>query len=208
MCANCEGTETARSGNDVSSRGANASDRSETEGDTMADETNGNEQDLQESGGQAQGRLQGAMPLVVSVAAAAAAGAAAIVARRALSGEGGGRAGGGDGEERGPTSFDDLDQVADDLSGLVDELRSAAAAEGERDFKHLVEIADAISEYADQAATAFEAEESGSDDDEEASGRVTDDLMSRVQGLTADAPEQVGADSSPEEATTPEEVQQ
>jgi hypothetical protein len=174
----------------------------------MADETNGTEQDLQGSAGQAQGRLQGAMPLVVSVAAAAAAGAVAVVARRARSGEGARRAGGGGDEERDPTSFDDLDQVADDLSALVDELRSAAAAEGERDFDHLVEIADAISEYADQAATAFEAAGSDSDDDEGSSGRVTDDLMSRVQGLTAGEREQADESSSPEETTTREEVRQ
>jgi hypothetical protein len=170
----------------------------------MADETNGTEQG---SEGQVQGRLQGAMPMVVSVAAAVAAGAVAVVARKALSGEGVGRAGGG-GEDRDPTSFDDLDRVADDLSGLVDELRSAAAAEGERDFDHLVKIADAISEYADQAATAFDAAASGSDDDEGSSGRVTDDLMTRVQGLTADAREQVDAGSTPEEARTSEEVRQ
>ena len=132
--------------------------------------------------------------------------AAAIVARRAFSGEGAGRAGRGDEEERDPTSFDDLDQVADDLSALVDELRSAA--EGERVFSHLVKIADAISEYADQAATAFDAAASGSDDDEGSSGRVTDDLMSRVQGLTADVREQVGVGSSPGETTTREEVRQ
>jgi hypothetical protein len=157
----------------------------------MADETNGTEQE--------QGRLQSALPLVVGVAAAAAAGAIAVVARKALSGQGAGRAGGGDeggdDEERDPTSFEDLDQVADDVSGLVDQLRAAAAAEGERDFKRLVEIADAISEYADQAANAFEAAASGSDD-KGSGGRVTDDLMSRVQGLTTKAREQVGVDSS------------
>jgi hypothetical protein len=162
----------------------------------MADETNGTEQDQEGRDGQEQGRLQGALPLVVSVAAAAAAGAIAVVARKALSGEGKGPDEGGDEQERDPTSFEDLDQVADDLSGLVDELRSAASGEGERDFKRLVEIADAISEYADQAANAFEAAASGSDDDEGSGGRVTDDLMSRVQGLTARVREQVGVGSS------------
>jgi hypothetical protein len=160
----------------------------------MADETNGTEQEPQGHDGQAQGRLQGAMPLVVSVAAAAAAGAIAVVARRALSGDG--RAGGGDEQERDPTSFEDLDQVADDFSRLVDQLRSAAAAEGERDSKRLVEIADAISEYADQAASAFEAAASGSGDDEGSGSRVTDDLMSRVKRLTAKVSEQVGVGSS------------
>jgi hypothetical protein len=165
----------------------------------MADETNGTEQEQNGSDGQVQGRLQGALPLVVGVAAAVAAGAVAVVARKALSGEGDADAGGGDEEERDPTSFEDLDQVADDLSGLVDQLRSAAAAEGERDFKRLVELADAISEYADQAVNAFEAAASGSEDDEGSGSRVTDDLMSRVQGLTAKAREQVGVSSSREE---------
>jgi hypothetical protein len=155
----------------------------------MADETNGTEQE-QGRGGQAQGRLQGALPLVVSVAAAATAGAIAVVARRALSHDGEG----GSQEEATPTSFEDLDQVADDLSGLVDQLRSAA--EGERDSKRLVEIADAISEYADQAANAFEGAASSSDEDEGSAGRVTDDLMSRVQGLTKPVREQVGVGSS------------
>jgi hypothetical protein len=162
----------------------------------MADETNGREQEQKEGDGQAQGRLQGALPLVVSVAAAAAAGAIAVLARKALSGQGDAAPGGGGEDERDPTSFEDLNQVADDVSGLVDQLRSAAAAEGQRDFKRLVEIADAISEYADQAANAFEAAGSGSEDDEGSGIRVTDDLMSRVQGLTAQAREQVGVGSS------------
>lgn len=164
----------------------------------MADETNGMDQEQNGRDGQVQGRLQGQLPLVVGVAAAVAAGAIAVVARKALSGEGDADAGGGD-EERDPTSFEDLDQVADDLSGLVDQLRSAAADEGERDFKRLVEIADAISEYADQAVNAFEAAASGSEDDESSGTRVTDDLMSRVQGLTAKVREQVGVGSSREE---------
>ena len=169
----------------------------------MADETNETEQEQNGSDGQAQGRLQGALPLVVGVAAAAAAGVVAVVARKALSGDGDGNAGDageqerqGAEEEREPTSFEDLDQVADDISGLTDQLR--AEAEGERDFKRLVEIADAISEYADQAANAFEAASSGSDDDDGSGGRVTDDLMSRVQGLTAKR-EQVGVGSTPGE---------
>lgn len=158
----------------------------------MADETNGIEQE-QGGEGQTQGRLQGALPLVVSVGAAAAAGVIAVVARKALSGGGNGATGGGGEEGRDPTSFEDLDQVADDLSRLVDQLRSAAgAAEGERDFKRLVEISDAISEYADQAASAFDAAATGSDEDEGSGSRVTDDLMSRVQGLTAKESEQVG----------------
>ena len=167
----------------------------------MSDETNDAEQEQQGTGGQGQGRLHGALPLVGGVAAAAAAGAIAVVARKALSGDGDGNAGAagelereGAEDEREPTSFEDLDQVADDISGLADQLR--AEAEGERDFKRLVEIADAISEYADQAADAFGAVASGSDDGEGSGGRVTDDLMDRVQGLTAKAREPVGAGST------------
>jgi len=167
----------------------------ETKGVTMAEQTKGTQQEQQGGEGQAQGRLQGAMPLVVGIAAAAAAGAVAIVARRALSGDEAPRPSGGDGgkEERDPTSFQDLDQVAADLSGLVDELRSTAAAEGERDFDQLVKITDAISEYADQAAAAFHA--AASDSDRETSGRVTDDLMNRVQALTEEVRERVGVGS-------------
>jgi hypothetical protein len=162
----------------------------------MPEETNGTEQEQQGSDGETQGRLQGALPLVVGIAAAAAAGTIAVVARKALSGEKDGRAGKGDQGERDATSFEDLDQVAEDLSRLVDQLRSAVASEGEHDFQRLVEIADTISEYADQAASAFDAAGSGSDENTGTGGRVTDDLMSRVQGLTAKAREQVSVGSS------------
>jgi hypothetical protein len=141
------------------------------------------------------GGFQGAVPLLASVAAGAAAGAIAVVARKALSGDGGGQGDGGDepsdrDEDRG-TAFDDIGQVADDLAGLVDELR--AEAEGEPDFRRLVELADAISEYADQAANAFEAS-AGSDDERDGSERrVTDDLMSRIGELTGSEREKAGA---------------
>jgi hypothetical protein len=160
----------------------------------MADETNGTGQEQNGSGEQAQGRLHGALPLVLGVAAAAAAGAIAVVARKARSGQGDGRRGDEDGGE--PTSFRDLDRVADDLAGLTEQLR--AEAEGDLDFKRLVEIADAISEYADQAANAFAAAASGSEDDG-SGGRVTDDLMSKVQGLTAKARERAGVGATQEE---------
>jgi hypothetical protein len=144
------------------------------------------------------GGFQGAVPLLASVAAGAAAGAIAVVARKALSGGGGDEGEGGDepsrdggrDDDRG-TAFDDIGQVADDLEGLVDELRGQA--EGEPDFRRLIELADAISEYADQAANAFEAS-SGSDDEEDGSERrVTDDLMNRIGQLTGGEREEAGA---------------
>ncbi len=133
------------------------------------------------------GGFQGAVPLLASVAAGAAAGAIAVVARKALSsGDGGDESEGdksraSDRDEAG-TAFDDIEQVADDLTGLVDELR--AQAEGEPDFRRLVELADAISEYADQAANAFEASAGSGDEGEKSERRVTDDLMSRIGELT------------------------
>ena len=149
------------------------------------------------------GGFQGAVPLLASVAAGAAAGAIAVVARKALSGN-------GDEGERGDeasqtseaeqdrgTAFEDIDQVADDLAGLVDELR--AEAEGEADFRRLVELADAISEYADQAANAFEAS-AGSDDQERSERRVTDDLMSRIGELTGGEREEPGSNRAQRES--------
>jgi hypothetical protein len=131
------------------------------------------------------GGFQGAVPLLASVAAGAAAGAIAVVARKALSGDGGDQGEGGEEasgrEQDGGTAFDDIEQVADDLAGLIDELR--AEAEGEPDFRRLIELADAISEYADQAANAFEAS-AGSDEGDAPERRVTDDLMSRIGELT------------------------
>lgn len=50
--------------------------------------------------------------------------------------------------------------------------------------------------HADQAANAFGAASSGSDDDKGSGGRVTDDLMGRVQGLTEKAREHVGVGST------------
>jgi hypothetical protein len=143
------------------------------------------------------GGFQGAVPLLASVAAGAAAGAIAVVARKALSGEGG-DAGDGDEaseasdreEDRG-TAFEDIGQVADDLAGLVDQLR--AEAEGDPDFRRLVELADAISEYADQAANAFAAAAGSDDEGKESERRVTDDLMGRIGELTRGEREQAGA---------------
>ena len=141
--------------------------------------------------------LQGAGPVLVSVAAAAAAGVLTVVLRKALSGGGGdGGSGAGKGREAG-TAFDDIEQVADDLDGLVAQLR--AQSEGERDFNRLVAIADTISEYADQAANAFAAE-AGSDGEAKGSDRrVTDDLMSRIGELSR-GPEENAAAGSPSTA--------
>jgi hypothetical protein len=50
-------------------------------------------------------------------------------------------------------SIKDVEKVADSLEGLVVELRSEL--KGGPDFQKLVEIADSISEQADQAATTF-----------------------------------------------------
>jgi hypothetical protein len=152
----------------------------------------GEDEQTEQSGG-----FQGAVPLLASVAAGAAAGAIAVVARKALSGdggdegEGGGEASSASDREDGGTAFDDIDQVADDLAGLVDELR--AQAEGEPDFRRLVELADAISEYADQAANAFEASTGSDEESESSERRVTDDLMSRIGELTGGEREKAGA---------------
>lgn len=144
------------------------------------------------------GGFQGAVPLLASVAAGAAAGAIAVVARKALSGDGGDERERGDEASRASeseddrgTAFDDIGQVADDLAGLVDELR--AEAEGEPDFRRLIELADAISEYADQAANAFEASAGSDDEDERRERRVTDDLTSRIRELTGGEREEAGA---------------
>ena len=65
-------------------------------------------------------------------------------------------------------SVKDVEKVADDLGGLVDQLRSELK-EGP-DFQRLVEIADSISERADQAASTF--------------NTVNEALMGRIGELT------------------------
>jgi len=50
-------------------------------------------------------------------------------------------------------SIKDVEQVADDLEGLVGELRSEL--QNGPDFERLTGIADAISEHADNAAQTF-----------------------------------------------------
>jgi hypothetical protein len=144
--------------------------------------------------GETQQKLQGAGPLLLSAAAAAAAGALTVVVRKALSGGGGGGPSGeSTGSSRG-TSFDDVDEVADDLERLVEELRSESR--NRSDSPRLVEIADLIGEYADQAANAFHAAASGADPEGEASERrVTDELMSRISELTRSDGEKAGSGS-------------
>ena len=65
-------------------------------------------------------------------------------------------------------SLKDVEQLADDLDGLVDQLR--AELKNGPDFEKLVEIADRLSEHADNAATTF--------------STVNDTLMSRLNEVT------------------------
>lgn len=64
-------------------------------------------------------------------------------------------------------SVKDVEKVADDLEGLVGQLRSEL--QNGVDFQKLMEIADAISEHADQAAGTFSS--------------VNEALMSRIGDL-------------------------
>jgi hypothetical protein len=50
-------------------------------------------------------------------------------------------------------SVKDVEKVADDLEGLVDELRNEV--QNGTDFERLMQIADEISEHADNAAQTF-----------------------------------------------------
>ena len=153
--------------------------------------------------------FQGAGPLLVSAAAGAVAGAIAVIARKALSGSDGERehtsrsgGSGGSGSSKGGTSFDDVDKVADDLEKLVAQLRSESRSSGNSPL--LVEIADTISEYADQAAGAFHAGVSGGEaDDDRSERRVTDELMSRISEITSGENEkQSGGSGSAKESKT------
>jgi hypothetical protein len=64
-------------------------------------------------------------------------------------------------------SLKDVEQVADDLSALVDQLRGEI--KNDASFEKLVQLADEISEHADQAAGTF--------------STVNDALMSRLSDL-------------------------
>ena len=65
-------------------------------------------------------------------------------------------------------SIKEMEKVADDLDQLVGELRSEL--KNGSDFERLTQIADAISEHADDAAQTFSS--------------VNDTLMSRIGDLT------------------------
>ena len=68
-------------------------------------------------------------------------------------------------------SIKDVEKLADDLSELVDQLRSEL--KNGPDFEKLVQIADQLSEHADNAAETF--------------NTVNDALMSRLGELTGGA---------------------
>ncbi len=76
-------------------------------------------------------------------------------------------------------SIKDVEQLADDLEGLVGELRSEMA--NGPDFEKLVQIADEISEHADNAAQTFNS--------------VNDALMSRLDDLSGRKKSSSGAQS-------------
>jgi hypothetical protein len=65
-------------------------------------------------------------------------------------------------------SIKDVEKLADDLEGLVDQLRNEL--KNGPDFEKLVQISDELSEKADNAAETF--------------NTVNDALMSRLNGLT------------------------
>jgi hypothetical protein len=65
-------------------------------------------------------------------------------------------------------SIKDVERLADDLEGLVGELRTELS--NGQDFERLVQIADQISEHADNAAQTFTS--------------VNDALMSRLDEVT------------------------
>jgi hypothetical protein len=69
-------------------------------------------------------------------------------------------------------SLKDVEKVADDLSGLVDELRKEL--KNSPSFDRLVQLADEISEHADNAATTF--------------STVNDALMARIGELKDGSP--------------------
>jgi hypothetical protein len=87
-------------------------------------------------------------------------------------------------------SLKDVEQLADDLGGLVDELRSEIR-NGGVDFERLIQIADQISERADGFAGTF--------------ATVNDALMSRlneVRGAVSKSSQSSSSASSESKATT------
>ena len=76
-------------------------------------------------------------------------------------------------------SLKDVEQVADDLSGLVDQLRKELR--NSPSFDRLVQIADQISERADEAAGTF--------------STVNEALMSRIKEIRSGASPSSGSRS-------------
>ena len=83
-------------------------------------------------------------------------------------------------------SIKDVDQVADDLERLVGELRSELG--NGPDFEKLVQIADEISEHADNAAQTFNS--------------VNDALMARLDEVTGRKRSSSNSSSSQKSQTT------
>jgi ABC-type transporter Mla subunit MlaD len=77
-------------------------------------------------------------------------------------------------------SLKDFEQVADDLSGLVDQLRKELSQGAS--FDKLVQLADQISEHADEAAGTF--------------STVNEALTSRLQELKGGAKSAAGSTRS------------
>jgi hypothetical protein len=77
-------------------------------------------------------------------------------------------------------SIKDVEQLADDLESLVGDLRSELS--NGPDFEKLVQIADEISEHADNAAQTFNS--------------VNDALMSRLDDVTGRKKSSSGSQSS------------
>jgi ABC-type transporter Mla subunit MlaD len=76
-------------------------------------------------------------------------------------------------------SLKDVEKVADDLTNLVDQLRREL--QNSPSFDRLIQIADQISEHADEAAGTF--------------STVNEALMSRIQGLKEGARSSSGSSS-------------
>jgi len=77
-------------------------------------------------------------------------------------------------------SVKDVERVADDLQGLVEELRTEV--KDGSDFERLMQIADQISEHADNAAQTFSS--------------VNDTLMSRLNELSGRKKSSAGSGQS------------
>jgi hypothetical protein len=84
-------------------------------------------------------------------------------------------------------SLTDVEQLADDLEGLVEELRSEL--KNGPDFEKLMQIADEISEHADNAAQTFNS--------------VNETLMSRLDEIRRGSKKSAsGASQAREKATS------